>query len=81
MRTTLTLDDDVAEKLRQLTRTSGRTFKALVNETLRLGLNAPRDLGEPEPFKVEARPLKARPGIDLDNIAEVLEQLDGAGNK
>lgn len=60
MRTTLTLDDDVAARLRRL-RSAERTFKELVNDALRAGLDAieqptprrrrsyttPADLGEP----------------------------------
>ena len=44
MRTTLTLDDDLAERLADLARESRKPFKAVVNETLRRGLgeSAPR---------------------------------------
>ena len=77
MRTTLTLDEDVAAKLRELTRTSGSTFKTVVNEVLRRGLNAPQQLAPHEPFVVEARPLHKRAGVQLDNIQELLEQIDG----
>ena len=38
MRTTLTLDDDVAAKLKAESRRAGRPFKEIVNETLRSGL-------------------------------------------
>jgi len=39
MRTTLTLDDDVAVRLERLRR-KGRTLKEVVNEALRAGLDA-----------------------------------------
>ena len=39
MRTTLTLDDDVAVRLERLRR-NGRTFKEVVNEVMRVGLDA-----------------------------------------
>ncbi len=77
VRTTLTLEDDVAAKLEQYCRRSGRSLKAAVNELLRLGLNAPRAYEPQAPYRVRARPLNAKPGIDLDNIGELLEQLDG----
>lgn len=38
MRTTLTLDDDVAEKLKAESRRSGQSFKQTVNEALRRSL-------------------------------------------
>jgi len=38
MRTTLTLDDDVAEKLRTVAHQTRRSFKQVVNDALRTGL-------------------------------------------
>ena len=76
MRTTLTLDDDVAAKLRAESRKSGESFKETVNRVLRTGLNARR--GAPlKPFKVDARPMGQRPGINFDDIEGLLDQLDG----
>jgi hypothetical protein len=39
VRTTLTLDDDVAAKLHQESRRTGKSFKETVNEYLRIGLS------------------------------------------
>jgi plasmid stability protein len=78
MRTTLTLDDDVAEKLKAEMRQSGASFKATVNEILRRGLNAKTRIPDRERFSVKARDLgRLRPGLSLDNIGELLEQLEG----
>ena len=77
MRTTLTLDDDVFEKLKQETRKSGQPFKQTVNETLRRGLVAARKRPPQPPFRVQARDLGLRPGFQLDNIGELLEQVEG----
>ena len=78
MRTTLTLDEDVAAKLQARARRSGRPFREIVNETLRRGLARPSADAARAPFKVEARDLgRLRPGLRLDNIGEVLEQLEG----
>ena len=78
MRTTLTLDEDVAAKLQALARRTGRAFRSVVNETLRRGLASAPSARTRAPFKVEARDLgKRRPGLDLDNIAEVLDQVEG----
>jgi Arc/MetJ family transcription regulator len=81
VRTTLTLDDDVAAKIQAYCRRTGRSMKAAVNELLRLGLNAPRAAEPQAPYKVRARRLTARPGVNLDNIAELLEQVDGPDHK
>jgi Arc/MetJ family transcription regulator len=78
MRTTLTLDDDVAAKLRQETRKSGKTFRKIVNEAIRRGLESRRKGLSATPFRVVARDLgKLRPGINLDNVAELLDRVEG----
>ena len=77
MRTTLTIDDDVAAKLDDELKRRGGSFKELVNDVLRTGLNARRRLQEPKKFKVHARDLGFRPGLDYDNIGELLEQIEG----
>ncbi len=78
MRTTLTLEDDVAEKLKTEMRQSGTSFKATVNEFLRRGLNTKEKRGNRKHFRVEARDLgRLRPGLSLDNVGDLLEQLEG----
>jgi hypothetical protein len=78
MRTTLTLDDDVAAKLRAESRRAGRPFKEVVNETLRSGLASRRFAGRRQTFKIAARDLgKLKPGLSLDNVGELIEQIEG----
>ena len=76
MRTTLTLDDDVAAKLRAEVRRSGRPFKQIVNQTLRLGLSFRSQNKSLPPFKVKPYDLGLRPGFSYDNIGDLLERLD-----
>lgn len=76
-RTTLTLEDDVVARLRDASRRTGRPLKVVVNDAIRAGLSS-RMLSEPRPpFRIEARPMGLRPGIDLDDIAGLLERLEG----
>jgi hypothetical protein len=77
MRTTLTIDDDVAAKLRDELKKSGGSFKELVNDVLRTGLGARHRLQKPRKFKVRARDLGFKPGLNYDNIGELLEQIEG----
>lgn len=77
MRTTLTLDEDVAAKLKAESRRAGRPFRQVVNETLRRGLASPSATGPRKPFKVKARELGLKPGLSLDNVGELLEQVEG----
>jgi plasmid stability protein len=74
-RTTLTLEDDVAARLREEARRQGRSFKEVVNDALRAGLD--QSSGDVPPYLVEARDLGVRPGIDLDDIQGLLDRLDG----
>ena len=76
-RTTLTLDDDVAAKLRSEARRTGRPFKELVNEHLRRSLNTPVKPPGMKPFRIHARNLGLKPGLDYDNIGELLEHIQG----
>ena len=76
MRTTLTLDADVALKLKAEMRRTGGTLKETVNRLLRVGLQAPRPARRR--FRVQARDLGAlQPGLTLDSISDALEQLEG----
>lgn len=76
-RTTLTLDDDVAAKLDAECRRTGHSFKETVNACLRRALTEPARRSVAEPFEVEARDMGLKPGLDLDNIEELLDQIDG----
>lgn len=78
MRTTLTLDEDVARKLQGEARRSGRSFKETVNNALRRALNETRQASSEAPYRVEARDLgRLRPGLSLDNVADLLEEVEG----
>jgi hypothetical protein len=78
VRTTITLDEDVAAKLRSLSRRSGRAFREVVNDVLRRGLARPSESRGRSPFCIVARDLGARrPGVSLDNVAELIEQVEG----
>ncbi|MGE5198503.1 MAG: hypothetical protein ACM3H9_02600 [Rhodospirillaceae bacterium] len=81
MRTTLTLDDDVAGKLAAEARRSGRPFKEVVNAYLRLALNAKRKPVPAAPFVVRARPLDQVPGVSFDNVESLLDQLEGPARR
>jgi Ribbon-helix-helix protein, copG family len=76
MRTTLTLDDDVAAKLTAEARRTGRSFKEVVNTRLRLALNAKRP-PTTQPFRVDARPLDPEAGVTFDNVEALLDRLEG----
>jgi len=82
MRTTITLDKDVAEKLQaEMRRRRSTNFKETLNDVLRRGLMVRRDLGASKPFKVRARRMGGKPGLNYDNVGELLEQVEGPSHK
>jgi len=78
MRTTLTLDPDVAERLRQEVRRTGKGLKALVNEALRLGLGLAGKPKRPSRFVVRPHAFGFKPGIDLDRLNQLVDELEVA---
>ena len=76
MRTTLTLDDSLAKALKELAHRSGRSFKEVVNETLRAGLSR-RNPPRPKPYRLEPASLGGvLPGIDLDKALQLAGALE-----
>lgn len=68
MRTTVTLDDDAEQMIREEMRRTQRSFKVTLNEAVRNGLR--RVSENPEGFRVRARPLGLRTGIDSARMHE-----------
>jgi hypothetical protein len=83
MRTTLTLDDDVAAKLRELAHRRRVPFKDVVNSVLRRGLTVQENRAEgTRPFRIEVFRSRFRPGVDplkLNQLADELEARRFAG--
>ena len=81
MRTTLTIDDDLAVLIEQEQRRSGASFKVTVNTLLLRGLTAENKKAERVPFEVTPLFMGVRPGQNYDNIEALLEELDGPGHR
>jgi hypothetical protein len=77
MRTTLTVDDDLARMLKERARSTGRPFKEIVNEVLRKGL-ALGNLPTPDenPFVVQAKACGFRTGIDPTKLNQIYDELE-----
>lgn len=80
MRTTLSLDDDVAEILKGEMRRSGSSLKETVNQLLRLGFVASKQKVRKH-FKITPRPMGLPPGLSYDNIGELLEAIEGPAHQ
>lgn len=77
MRTTLSIDDDVARLVEHEVRRSGDSFKGTVNRLLRLGLTASRKPQPRKRFVVTPRKMGLPPGLSYDSIPTLLEKLEG----
>ena len=76
MRTTLTLDRDVAERVIKEMRRTGKGLKATINDSLRRGLNIAGKVPRAPRFQVHPHAFGVRPGIDLDRINQLVDELD-----
>ncbi len=77
MRTTLTLEPEIAERLRMEAALGKRPFKEIVNDALRRGLgiqeNAPS-----VPFQVHPYSSAFRPGIDPGKLNQLADELEAS---
>jgi hypothetical protein len=76
VRTTLTIDDDLAALLREEAARQGLPFRQMLNRTLRLGLRAGGAKAERKPFRTEPWPLGLRPGIDPTKLNQLADELE-----
>ena len=74
MRTTVRIDPDLAAKLRKIARERGVSFREALNTVLRAGMGTRADAGRP--YRLRARRLGLRPGIDLDKALQLASALE-----
>jgi len=76
MRTTLTLDDDLAALLRSQAKERGISFKEVVNSVIRSGLGE-RALKPNNPIpKTIPHSFGFNPGIDLDKLNQLTDEFE-----
>ncbi len=81
MRTTLTLDRDVAERAKALVRKSGRPFKQIINEALRRGLEQLQASPKGKRYRAPVHSMELRGGLTLDNIQDLLSEVEGEDSR
>ena len=77
MRTTLSINDDLAVLLEQEVRRSGKPFKVVVNNLLSLGLAHANQPQTAPAFQVTPRAMGLGSGQSYDDISALLEELEG----
>lgn len=76
MRTTLSIDDDIARELREKAHQTGRPFKEIVNKALRAGLGNIDKPKQTRPYKCKAYSLGYPPSADLDHALQLADHLE-----
>jgi hypothetical protein len=77
IRTTVTLDEDVLERVQRESRARGLSFRATLNDLLRKALLDKPNRGTREPFKIQPRNLGFRAGLPYDSTTDLLEYAEG----
>jgi len=76
MRTTLTISDALDGRLRKVARAENRSYKDVVNDALARGIER-LETAEAEPeYRVETGAFGLRPGIDPDNLNQLVDELE-----
>jgi hypothetical protein len=78
IRTTVTLDEDVLNRVKDQSKASGRSFREILNELVRDGLAANEKLREwKREFHIDPIHTGARRDLNYDCTEALLEQLEG----
>ena len=77
MRTTLTLNPDVAAKAKRGAAKLRKPFKDVINAALRAGLDQVLAPPAAKPYRTQPRPLGLREGFSYDDIGELLARAEG----
>ena len=78
MRTTLTIDDDLAARIEEIRKRDGQSLKHVVNLLLRDGLHRE---GRPraKPYRTRPSELGLRPGFDAVRLNQLVDELEVDG--
>jgi hypothetical protein len=77
MRTTLAIDDDVLDRARRAAARLHTSFRRVVNQALRAGLETVEAPGQRRVYRTKPHAMGLKAGRDLDNIQELLAQVEG----
>jgi hypothetical protein len=79
MRTTVTLDADVEQLLRDAMQRRRQSFKEALNQAIRRGLSNASAGPDETPFALRARRMGLRAGIDSARLNQLSDELEAAG--
>ena len=81
IRTTITLDDDVLERIKSESRSRGVSFRDTLNDLLRVALLHIEQKPRRRTLKIEPTHMGYRPGLNYDSIESLLEYGEAEGHR
>ena len=81
IRTTVTLDDDVVERVKQESRARGASFRQTLNDLLRLALSNTKSPARRGNFRIKPLHMGYRPGLNYDDIEGLIEYGEGENHR
>ena len=75
MRTTLTIDSDIAERLRHEVTLGRRSLKEIVNDCLRVGFGL-KEVKPRKKFRIQPHSSGYVPGVDRLKLNQLVDELD-----
>ena len=76
MRTTLTIDDGIARKLKVVAARQQKSFKEVVNQALKKGLGSSSTKPVRRKVRLKTKALKYQKGVDEVKLKDLLDDLD-----
>jgi hypothetical protein len=80
-RTTVTLEDDVLDRVKRESRARGASFRETLNDLLRAGLLTSKNQSKQSPFKVRPVSMGYQEGLHYDSVASLLEYGEGKDHR
>ena len=76
MRTTVTIDDDLAIAIEELRKREGLSFKSALNQVIRLGVQAKSAPPKAKKYRTPTMALGLKPGVDPTRFNAILDELE-----
>ncbi len=81
MKTTINIDEDVLDRARELAGELGKSFRFVVNDALRLGLDQVAKPLEKKAYRTVPHEMGLRRGCCLDNVQELRSRIEGESSR
>ncbi len=76
MRTTLTIDDDLADQIQELRRRHGHSLKRIINSLLREGLHSLESRPRAKKYRTGTYKLGMRPDFEPVKLNQLVDELE-----